>query len=423
MRMIEELLYYLFFAICSGTLIINIFWLIIYFKKRRNLNKPLKNYPPISVIVCAYNEAKTITHVLRSILTAYYPNIDEVIVVNDGSEDNTAGIVKSFNKFVKIINKDHEGKVSALNAGCRAAKNEYIFTVDADTIVCPSSFKRMISYMINNDAGSVSGALDIFSEKKNGLLSVQKYEYITASFSKWLQTILGGAVFGQGSLSCYRKTLLEDVDYFDEDTLTEDLDLTFKLKKIGYDAFHTKETMGITRAPSTISNVFRQRLRWFRGFIQVFWKHKSLILSGDYKKTSGVAALSLISVQLCFLLFFSWVLQINYNIIELAGELDWWFVIHGLNWSELPNTLRNIDFSHWFSVMIRIVNPKTEILTMNVVLWGFAVGMLKLISKERGVSFKEYLLRMPLMMLYVPVLIVAWVTAVTLHLSHRKPSW
>lgn len=126
-----------------------IFWLVIYFTEDSKEKKiqPLKKFPKVSVIIPAYNEEKKILVSIKSLLRLNYPkNKLEIIVVNDGSTDNTRKVVEDFIKTSKkniiLINQTNKGKGVALNKGIKVSTGEYVACLDADSRVLQDSLKK-----------------------------------------------------------------------------------------------------------------------------------------------------------------------------------------------------------------------------------------------------------------------------------------
>lgn len=245
-----------------------------------------KEYPSVSIIIAAFNEEKTIEKALNSILTSDYPSF-EVLVVNDGSTDNTSKIVKEYQTKsinLKLIdNSSNLGKASSLNIGITQSQFDIILTLDADTILFPSTLKKIVlPLMYHDEVAAVSANIKI-SNKHNLITKFQSLEYIqsihtsnrTRSFWKCILILPGAA-------SAYKKEALISVGGFLSRTLAEDADLTHCLLKKGYKTVFENDAFALTEAPFSLRDLFRQRMRWQVGNIQCSLKHMDFIFS---KKT------------------------------------------------------------------------------------------------------------------------------------------
>jgi peptidoglycan-N-acetylglucosamine deacetylase len=231
--------------------------------------------PKVSILIAAYNEEKNIASCLASLRKLSYPRQNmEIIVVDDGSKDSTASIAKK--EGAKVIHGNHQGKTSALNLGLRHAKHEFIFTLDADTIVDKNCLKELMAPFAENDVGATTGNSKIKNSK--GILGMfQNLEYhynnlIRTGFSK----VFKNGIWFFGALACYRKSALSKIGFFKKDTLAEDMDCALELKRKGYRTINVQKAFGHTLAPATIGELFRQRRRWWIGTLQSLWKNKKL---------------------------------------------------------------------------------------------------------------------------------------------------
>jgi cellulose synthase/poly-beta-1,6-N-acetylglucosamine synthase-like glycosyltransferase len=275
----------------------------------------LESCPHISVVIPAYNEERSIGKTIESLIESDYPGLDEVLVVDDGSDDSTSRIAGSYSG-VEVIHNTHQGKVVALNTGCKLAKNEYVFTIDADTTVKADALSKIVSEMVRTGASSVAGSLTTPIGCTLGLL--QEYEFVTSDFAAWLWQAVGLVVLARGALVCYRKSHLEEVNYFDSDTVTEDLDITLKLLEKGHKSLITKEVLGVTDTPKQLKGVFWQRVRWFTGCLQTYWKHRKMFLKKAYFATLAMFIFNLLMNLLSVWSLYKWFdgsIWLNFNVV------------------------------------------------------------------------------------------------------------
>jgi len=261
---------FLFLALVFTTAIISLF------KKHE-----YEHYEPnVSVIIPCYNEEKNIEDCLEAVYAQDYPKEKmQVIVVNDGSTDNTSNILEQYkikHNDLLIINGSHEGKSAALNLGSKQAKHEFLLTIDADTIIDKESLKKLIRPFINEEVGAVNGAC--IARNSNSMISIfQKIEYhynnlIRKSFS----VIFKNGVWFFGAFVCYRKSILEKVGYFKKATMAEDWDIAMEIYSAGYRILNVHNAIGYTIVPHTLKEFYKQRTRWWMGALQSLNKNKSL---------------------------------------------------------------------------------------------------------------------------------------------------
>jgi glycosyltransferase involved in cell wall biosynthesis len=246
-------------------------------KHRENLQPDVKNYPKISIIIPAYNEEKVIKKTIESIIETQYPR-KEIILVNDGSTDNTLDVAKQFKDKIIILHKENGGKASALNYGLVYAKGEIIVIVDADTIIGRSALKEIVKgFDIDDHVAAVAGNIKV-RNRVNWITKCQALEYligiqvIRRAFDRF-----GSILIIPGALGAFRKSCIHDTGVYGKETLVEDFDQTVKLLKAGLITQGSVKAVAYTEAPTTFSDFAKQRKRWYRGNIQVFQRHSDAL--------------------------------------------------------------------------------------------------------------------------------------------------
>ncbi len=273
---------YLFYAlliISSLRLISQLVLSFTYNLKRKN--REIATFPRISLIVPAYNEAKTIRSCVQSLRELNYPNYD-VVVVDDGSTDNTFEEASQI-RDVKIIRQENQGKPRALNNGIRASTGEIIVTVDADTTIDKEALKKIAERFSSDERlGAVAGNVKVNPEPKI-MNAVQSAEYATGiNLIRKGQSVLGCVMIVPGPIAALKREAVEKVDFFSDDTFAEDFDITVKILKAGYRVEYEEKSLAYTDAPKNTEDLIKQRRRWYRGMTQVLDKHKNMYLNPKY---------------------------------------------------------------------------------------------------------------------------------------------
>lgn len=265
---------------------------ILIFPKKEK--KYRKYYPNISIILPAHNEEKVIKNTLLSLINANYPNKKEIIVVNDGSTDNTAKVVKEMTKkypLIKLINLKHGGKANALNTGVSHSKYDIVITLDADSSIEKNSLKELVKPLSERDVAGVSGVVRA-KRNKNLLTWFQDFDYIVSSGWRFICNKINANSILPG-FAAFKKDVLIKAKGFKTDTITEDFDIVLELRRLGYHTRMNPSAVIYTEVPQTIRKFVRQRIRWGRGTIQVIRKHIDFIAS----KKSGLLGLYSIPTQ------------------------------------------------------------------------------------------------------------------------------
>jgi peptidoglycan-N-acetylglucosamine deacetylase len=278
--------------------------------------------PFISVVIAAYNEEKVIGRTIESILKSDYPNL-EVIVVDDGSQDQTSSVVSrgfAADKQVLLFHKENGGKASAINLGIRKAKGDIIVAIDADTIVTPKSISLLIRHFEDENIAAVSGNVKVGNRKKL-LTTWQHIEYVTGfNLEKRAFAALNCVTVVPGAFGAWRKQAVQELGYFTDDTLAEDTDMTLKILRKGYKVIIDEQAFAYTEAPETIRDFLKQRFRWNFGTLQCFWKHKKTF-GGIKHKSLGFIALPNILLFQFIVPFIAPFLDILFILGFLSGDV------------------------------------------------------------------------------------------------------
>jgi poly-beta-1,6 N-acetyl-D-glucosamine synthase len=249
-----------------------------FFQNRREIfsnPKSKKNYS-VSVLIPAYNEQDSIEGTVKSVLKIDYKNIIEIIVINDGSKDNTLKIAKKLEKRysrVKVFDKKNSGKADSLNQALKIAKGELVAIVDADSYPDINSIKSMCGYFNDAKVGAVTTRI-LVRKKDNFIRKMQAIEYKVIAFTRKLLGFLDSIYVTPGPMALYRKSALKEIGGFDPKNMTEDIEATWNLIHAGYNIKMSFTSKSTTVAPDTLKKWFRQRIRWNIGGLQTIIKYK-----------------------------------------------------------------------------------------------------------------------------------------------------
>ncbi|GAA4238910.1 glycosyltransferase [Actinomadura meridiana] len=240
---------------------------------------PPDPFPPVSVIVPAYDEEANIAATIASLLDTDYPGTVEVIVVDDGSTDRTAPIVGSIaSSAVQLIRKPNGGKPSALNEGIEAARAEILVLVDGDTVFQRDTIRHLVAPFADPRIGAVSGNTKVAD--RGGLLGRwQHIEYVIGfNLDRRMFDVLRCMPTVPGAIGAFRRSTLARVGGVPGDTLAEDTDLTMAICRTGLRVVYAEKALAWTETPSSLRQLWRQRYRWCYGTMQAMWKHRRSVL-------------------------------------------------------------------------------------------------------------------------------------------------
>lgn len=326
------------FSIYFIFLFLSIFWITVLFTVKDEKKPALRNdLPMFTAIVPAYNEEKTIRKTIESLVALDYPlEKKQIIVVNDGSKDKTRDIVETFiaqhaQGSIILINQENKGKAAALNAGLAVATGEFFACLDADSFIEPNALKEMLPYFEQWDVAAVCPLLKVHNPQ-TVIEKVQWYEYVINMLYKSLNGKLDCIHVTPGPFSVYRTNVITSLGGYDEDNITEDLEIAIRLQKHHYKIIQTFDATVYTSSPKTWRKLFTQRVRWYKGSVENSLKYKEMIFNKSYGDFGMIRMptiiLSGVLSIIVFLFIFQdllirsvknirWLYEINFNIIPV----------------------------------------------------------------------------------------------------------
>lgn len=236
--------------------------------------------PKVSIIVPVKNEEKVVERLLKALVNLTYPE-KEVIIVEDGSTDNTSQICRRYAEdypsLIKFYHKNpSHGKPSAINYAARKATGEIIAVYDADTVIEPDALQQIVPHFTDPKVGAVQGEVYTLNPDENLITKLSVLNDFLIHVQQLGKDKLGLFVTCLGTHMYVRRSVLEELNYWDPQALAEDLELSVRLTKKGYKVKYVPVKAGV-EAPAKLKTFIRQRLRWFRGYIQAAGKHLNLL--------------------------------------------------------------------------------------------------------------------------------------------------
>jgi peptidoglycan-N-acetylglucosamine deacetylase len=259
-----------------------VIWLAYRF--RRGPNADLAE--PISVVMAAYNEEKVIAQTLRTLLSTDYKGEIEVVVVDDGSRDQTAAEVERVacnEPRVRLLQQENHGKARALQRGLASARNGIVVFIDADTQCQRDTLPRLLEPFADAGVGAVSGHAKV-GNLRTFIARCQALEYTCGfnldrrAYNRWeCITVVPGAI------SAVRKQAIDEAGGLSLETLAEDTDLTLSLHRQRQRIVYVPDAIAWTEAPESVATLARQRSRWAYGTLQCLWKHRDMVFNWNYR--------------------------------------------------------------------------------------------------------------------------------------------
>ncbi len=394
-------------------LFLGCFWIIVFIDNYDllwNNPVPAKKYF-ISFIIPAYNEEEYIGKTINSLLELNYPKDKyEIIVVNDGSTDSTGKVCEKLQQkgLIKLVNKKNGGKASAINHGIKYCSGEIIGILDADSYVHKDFAENAVGYFNNPEVAAVTSSMKAVGSK-NLVQKIQWVEYLFSIYLRKLMSLFNSLYVIPGPGSFYRKKVLKEIKGFSTDTLTEDMEIAFRIQKKGYVIENSLNSIVMTETPQKLYGLIKQRRRWYTGYIEDSIKHKELYARRDSFLSNFILPLNIVSnftlIFITFYFIFNFCKDFLNNYIRM-GAIN--FDI--LNMLKFPNlTLELYKFS-----FMNILSIIFTFLSVIVIFFSLRVSKEKISLKDNWVHYLSYFF------IYSFLMTIFWIDSIIFKLFFRK---
>lgn len=407
----SSLLLYFFFFI---SLYVQVFLLITFLeykvqpkKTSRHMSKRL---PSVTIIVPCFNEIATLCATVRSLLALDYPKAKlSILIIDDGSTDNTGNIAKRFCKYsnVRFLRKDNGGKHTALNLGISHTTTELVGCLDADSFVDKRALKRIVPLFGNKDVMAVTPAIKV-KNSETFIEKVQHVEYVMGIFLRKMFGTMNAIHVTPGPFSIFRTDVFKKIGVYREAHQTEDLEIALRMHASKLRIENAEDAFVYTTVPNSLPKLLRQRRRWIGGFLHNAYDYRRLLFRskfgniGWFTLPGGILAI----LSICYLTLFTIVTSVEY-VIQKISDLN---VIH----FDIFAGAGKIDLFYLY--------PHTStLLTLVLLCFGFTVIVLskKMAGEQEPVS-KHLVYFLFLYGLIAPLWII---NAVAQTIIGRKVGW
>ncbi len=248
--------------------------------------KPLPDdLPVVSIVIPSYNEERALERTIPSILSLDYPKekLELIYVYESRCTDNTERMIQHVaqqDSRVRAIRRPpgNYGKAPITNYGIELASGDIIGILDADHCPSPNLVRLAVSHLQNSTTGCVRGRCRTANRTQNLITRLTALERdVVERLGIYGSYRMGGFANFGGGQGFFRREVLESMGPFDEDILTEDIDMSVKLHLAGYDIAVVPEMQSWEETPESLSTLIKQRRRWTRGWMQVWRKHKTAV--------------------------------------------------------------------------------------------------------------------------------------------------
>ncbi|WP_336151706.1 poly-beta-1,6-N-acetyl-D-glucosamine synthase [Acinetobacter ursingii] len=304
--------------------------LIFYWKERKEppYQQPaeLDVYPMVAVLIPCFNEGDNAEETISHALSLDYPNF-EVIAINDGSSDNTAEVLdrlaERFEKLRVVHLAQNQGKAVALQAGSLLTQAEFLIGIDGDALLDPHAAKWMIRHFLQDrTVAAVTGNPRIRTRSTLlGRIQVGEFSSIVGMIKR-AQRSFGRLFTVSGVITAFRKSAVHEVGYWSPNMLTEDIDITWKLQRAGWDIRFEPNALVWILMPETLNGLWKQRLRWAMGGAQVLVKNLDVFFKPKLNFLWPLMfelCLTLVWSYLMLIMAILWLLHFVVPLGELSG--------------------------------------------------------------------------------------------------------
>lgn len=276
----------------------------------------LPDTPPVSVLIPCFNEGENAEETISHALRLDYPEF-EVIAINDGSRDNTGEVLDRLaarHPRLRVVHlAQNQGKAMALQAGSLLAKHEYLICIDGDALLDPHAAHWMVRHFVADaSVAAVTGNPRIRNRSTLlGRVQVGEFSSIVGMIKR-AQRTFGRLFTVSGVITAFRRSAVHRVGYWSPDMMTEDIDITWKLQRAGWDVRFEPNALVWILMPETLAGLWKQRLRWACGGAQVLLKNLDVLARPNQNHLWPLMA------ELCLSLVWSYLMALL-CVLWLAG--------------------------------------------------------------------------------------------------------
>ncbi len=267
---------------------------------------PLSSTPPVSFLVPCHNEGDNAEETLRSILNQDYPDF-EIVAVNDASTDDTGERLDALAEReprLRVIHfEKNQGKAMGLRVAALASRHEFLVCLDGDALLDRFATRWIVRHFLEGSrVGAVTGNPRVRNRTTLlGKIQVGEFSSIIGLIKR-AQRIYGRVFTVSGVVAAFRKAALHDVKYWNVDMVTEDIDISWRLQLAHWDIRYEPNALCWILMPETLSGLWRQRLRWAQGGIEVLQRYFRLLLKWQSRR------MWMVGLELCVSTFWAYMI-------------------------------------------------------------------------------------------------------------------
>ena len=385
---------------------------LFYFERERlmppqNRPDPIAPWPPISILVPCYNEADNAEETLATAAAVAYPEF-EVIAINDGSRDNTAEVLDKLAVRLPRLRVVHlaanQGKATALNVGALMARHELLVCIDGDALLDPYALRWIARAFRRSGVGGLAGNPRIRNRTSLlGRLQVGEFSSIVGLIRR-AQTTYGRLFTVSGVICAFRKRALEEAGWWSPRTITDDIDVTWRVQVAGWRVVYEPNAIVWILMPETLRGLWKQRLRWAEGGAQMMIDFFRPMISLRAPSLLPTYLNNLLSMLWAHLILFSlgigllWLFGLAPPAMMVGFKLvpEWWgltlaltylaqaLVSHLVERRYEPDLLRSLFWIIWYPMAFWLIGTLTTVAALPRALFRPRKERTTWVSPDRG---------------------------------------
>lgn len=400
---------------------LTLFWIIVSRTYKGYSNVSISDLPVVTICVPVWKEEKeAITGTLKSIIAQDYPKDKiEIIVVDDKGNFETPKFIKNLLKEkwlagwnIRLLeHKQNLGKAGAVNSALKIACGEFFWVFDADSYPGRDLLKNMVErfYEPNSEDVAAVVAITLIKNQVNYIAKMQRLEYVMAAFIRKLMGAVN-TLHTTNALSLFRTRVLQKAGGFDVGNLTEDFEIAMRLRSNGYRVVMCEHGRFYTNVPTTLKSMWKQRVRWFRGFIYNNLKYKKMI----FNSRLGFLGLFQIPLEILILLtVFVSVAMFGYNFIKML--IDAWYKVYLMQGAIFDFTIPTLQ-QFILSINWKLMFPSLIVLVLGLYMYFQA-------HKYAGEKWRFYIPSLLYLFVYPLFRSMQWVEALVLEGIGARRNW
>jgi len=391
-------------------LYMSIFFFMTLFENMHKLGNPsLKRYFSVGIVVPAYNEETTIGKTIESLLKLDYPKDKlKIVVIDDGSTDKTYAVAKKYakEKNVFVYTKKNGGKGSALNFALKILDTDLVGALDADSFVDKHALKRMIGYFENENVMAVTPSMKIYAPN-NFLRNIQRIEYLFGILLRKTFAFMGAIHVTPGPFTIFRKFFFDKYGGYEEHNLTEDIEIALRIQSHNYIIENSLDAFVYTVGPKKFMPLYKQRVRWYRGFMDNVFRYKHLFGIKHGNLGAFMLPSAFISV---FLIMLS---TIYFLVVLVDNMITWFFNLKAINF-DIFSLRFNLDLFYFD------IGPLAMLAIIGLVFGITTILLAKYLAKEKANLKYSYIIYL---CIYSFLFAYWWLMSVVYKCTNKKVIW